>query len=101
MWGDICIIWKVRLDSYFIVKKNFNKFFTMTKYVTIILYNKNIKNAMLTKGLSLLIGPIGMAVTGIWTITDIVSGPAMRVTVPACVIIAYLRKTIMLEKENK
>lgn len=56
---------------------------------------------MLTKGLSLLIGPIGMAVTGIWTITDIVSGPAMRVTVPACVIIAYLRKTIMLEKENK
>ena len=58
-------------------------------------------NAMLTKGLSLLIGPIGMAVTGIWTITDIVSGPAMRVTVPACVIIAYLRKTIMLEKENK
>ena len=58
-------------------------------------------NAMLTKGLSLLIGPIGMAVTGIWTITDIVSGPAMRVTVPACIIIAYLRKTIMLEKENK
>ena len=58
-------------------------------------------NAMLTKGLWLLIGPIGMAVTGIWTITDIVSGPAMRVTVPACVIIAYLRETIMLEKENK
>ena len=43
-----------------------------------------------------------MAVTGIWTITDIVSGPVMRVTVPACVIIAYLRKkTIMLEKESK
>ena len=42
-----------------------------------------------------------MAVTGIWTITDIVSGPAMRVTVPACVIIAYLRENIMLEKENK
>ena len=59
---------------------------------------------MLTKGLSLLIGPVGIvATTGLWIaagITDI-TGPAMRVTIPACVIVAYLRKTIMLEKENK
>ena len=59
---------------------------------------------MLTKGLSLLIGSVGIGVTtGFWFaigITDI-TGPAMRVTIPACVIVACLRKTIMLEKENK
>lgn len=56
-------------------------------------------NAALTKGLSLFIGPIGWAVTGIWTAFDI-AGPAMRVTLPACVIIACLRKTILFEKNN-
>lgn len=33
-------------------------------------------------------------------IVNNITGPAMRVTIPACVIVAYLRKTIMLEKEN-
>ena len=56
-------------------------------------------NAALTKGLSVFIGPIGWALTGIWTAVDI-AGPAMRVTLPACVTVACLRKTIMLEKEN-
>ena len=57
-------------------------------------------NAALTRGLSFLIGPIGWAVTGVWTVFDI-TGPAMRVTLPACVIIACLRKTILFEKNKK
>ena len=58
-------------------------------------------NAALTKGLSLFIGPIGWAVTGVWTAFDI-TGAAMRVTLPACVIVAFLRKTTLLEtKKNE
>lgn len=56
-------------------------------------------NAALTKGLSLFIGPIGWAVTGIWTAFDI-AGPAMRVTLPASVIVACLRKTIIYQKSG-
>ena len=56
-------------------------------------------NAALTKGLSLFIGPIGWAVTGIWTAFDI-AGPAMRVTLPACIIIASLRKTVIYQKSG-
>ena len=78
----------------------------VANYITKFLLGRRLSfttNAMLTKGLSLLIGPVGVAVTtGIWLATGItdITGPAMRVTIPACVIIAYLRKTIMLEKEN-
>ena len=58
-------------------------------------------NTALTKGLSLFIGPIGWVVTGVWTAFDI-TGPAMRVTLPACVIVAFLRKTNLLEtKKNE
>ena len=58
-------------------------------------------NAALTKGLSLFIGPIEWAVTGVWTAFDI-TGPAMRVTLLACVIVAFLRKTTLLEtKKNE
>ena len=58
-------------------------------------------NTALTKGLSLFIGPIGWVVTGVWTAFDI-TGPAMRVTLPACVIVAFLRKTTLLEtKKNE
>ena len=56
-------------------------------------------NAALTRGLSFLIGPIGWAVTGIWTAFDI-AGPAMRVTLPASVIVACLRKTIIYQKSG-
>lgn len=48
-------------------------------------------NAALTKWLSILTGPIGWAVSGIWTAIDI-AGPAYRVTVPAVIYIAMLRK---------
>ena len=56
-------------------------------------------NTALTKGLSLFIGPIGWAVTGVWTAFDII-GPAMRVTLTACVIVAFLRKTTLLETKK-
>ncbi|WP_373078117.1 DUF3944 domain-containing protein [Fusobacterium nucleatum] len=79
----------------------------VANYITKFLFGRGLSfttNAMLTKGLSLLIGSVGIGVTtGFWFaigITDI-TGPAMRVTIPACVIVACLRKTIMLEKENK
>ena len=54
-------------------------------------------NATLTKSMSLLMGPIGMAIQGIWEIHKI-SGPAYRVTLPAVAEIALLRQ---LEKRRK
>ncbi|RVZ69572.1 DUF3944 domain-containing protein [Helicobacter pylori] len=47
-------------------------------------------NAALTRGLSILTGPIGWIITGVWTAIDI-AGPAYRVTIPACIVVATLR----------
>jgi len=47
-------------------------------------------NATLTRALSVATGPIGIALTGIWTAISI-AGPAYRVTIPATVYIASLR----------
>ena len=47
-------------------------------------------NAGLTKGISLIAGPVGLALNAIWAITDLAS-PAYRVIIPACCHIAYLR----------
>lgn len=47
-------------------------------------------NAAVTKYLSIFAGPIGWAVTVIWTAIDI-AGPAYRVTIPAVIQIAYMR----------
>ena len=48
-------------------------------------------NAMLMRVASILTGPIGWALTGAWTAIDI-AGAAYRVTVPAVIEIAFLRK---------
>ena len=48
-------------------------------------------NMALTKTLSIVTGPIGWAIGGLWTAVDIAS-PAYRVTVPATIYIAALRK---------
>ena len=40
-------------------------------------------NAGLTKGISLIAGPVGLALNAIWAITDLAS-PAYRVIIPAC-----------------
>ncbi|HHQ6057368.1 DUF3944 domain-containing protein [Morganella morganii] len=41
--------------------------------------------------LGILAGPVGIALSSAWLIADI-AGPAYRVTVPACIIVAYLRQ---------
>ncbi len=48
-------------------------------------------NAALTRTMAILTGPIGWAVTALWTAIDI-AGPAYRVTIPAVIEISYLRK---------
>lgn len=47
-------------------------------------------NVGLTRALSALAGPIGWAITGLWTGVDL-AGPAYRITIPAVIEVAYLR----------
>lgn len=47
-------------------------------------------NIALTRTAAILTGPIGWAITAIWTAVDI-AGPAYRVTIPAVIQVAYLR----------
>ena len=49
-------------------------------------------NTFASRLLSIFAGPIGLCVTGAWTILDI-AGPAYRVVMPATVMIACLRQT--------
>jgi len=56
-------------------------------------------NQTLTKSLSILSGPVGWAITSLWTVYDI-SGPAYRVTVPVVLEIAYLRKEHQIKKRS-
>ena len=48
-------------------------------------------NSGITKGLSVLVGPIGMILTALWTVYDI-AGPAYRVIIPCTILIAAYRK---------
>lgn len=50
-------------------------------------------NASLTRWMSIFAGPIGWAVTVLWTAIDI-AGPAYRVTIPTVIQIAYMRTKI-------
>jgi uncharacterized protein YaaW (UPF0174 family) len=57
-------------------------------------------NAALTRTMSILAGPIGWVITGIWTAIDI-AGPAYRVTIPAVIQVAALRqKHLYAEQAN-
>lgn len=47
-------------------------------------------NAALTRSISIFAGPIGWALMGAWMFVDL-AGPAYRVTVPAAIMVAYLR----------
>ncbi|HHR5849440.1 TPA: DUF3944 domain-containing protein [Providencia alcalifaciens] len=47
-------------------------------------------NATLMRAMSILTGPIGWAITGIWAAVDI-GGAAYRVTIPAVIQVAFLR----------
>lgn len=52
-----------------------------------------VANAALTRMASIFTGPVGWAITALWTIADI-AGPAYRVTVPAVIQIAYIRQKV-------
>lgn len=54
-------------------------------------------NAAITRGLGVALGPIGWAITAVWTFADL-SSPAYRVTVPAVIQIAYMRNKIIAKK---
>ncbi|MCQ2619444.1 flagellar biosynthesis protein FlgG [Helicobacter pylori] len=54
----------------------------------------------LKKTLGILAGPIGWVITGALVSVNL-AGPAYRVTVPACVLVATLRKKLKAEREAK
>jgi uncharacterized protein YaaW (UPF0174 family) len=56
--------------------------------------------AALTRWIAIFAGPIGWAVTGIWTILD-VARPAYRVTIPCVLHIAMLRQKYLLEDQGE
>ena len=56
-------------------------------------------NAAATRTIGLVLGPIGMVVTGLWTLADMAS-PAYRVTVPCVVQIAYMRQKAIVESSS-
>ena len=63
------------------------------------LFNKGLAfgtNVALTRGLGVVLGPIGWIASGAW-LTVSLAGPAMRATVPAVIHIAHLREVV----ENK
>jgi uncharacterized protein YaaW (UPF0174 family) len=51
-------------------------------------------SGVLGRGLAVLAGPLGWAITGIWTAFDLAS-PAYRVTVPCVIQIGYMRQKLM------
>ena len=55
-------------------------------------------NAMLTRTMAVLTGPIGWVITGLWTAIDI-AGPAYRVTIPAVIQVAALRQKNLYDKQ--
>lgn len=57
-------------------------------------------NAAITRSIGMFAGPIGWAITGLWTAYDI-AGPAYRVTIPICIYIACLRRIHQYENQNK
>lgn len=56
-------------------------------------------NAALMRTASVLAGPVGWALTGAWTIVDL-AGPAYRITMPAVIQVALLRKRYEAELDG-
>ena len=56
-------------------------------------------NAALMRTASMFAGPVGWALTGAWTVADI-AGPAYRVTIPAVIQVALLRKKHQAERDG-
>jgi uncharacterized protein YaaW (UPF0174 family) len=57
-------------------------------------------NAAAARTVGVVLGPIGLVVTGVWTLADMAS-PAYRVTVPCVVQIAYMRQKAIVESNSK
>lgn len=57
-------------------------------------------NAALTRTMAILTGPIGWAITGVWTAID-VAGAAYRVTIPAVIQVSALRQKHLYEQNAK
>ena len=51
----------------------------------------------LMRGISVLAGPVGWAITGIWTAFDLAS-PAYRITVPCVIQLAYMRQQSLINE---
>lgn len=56
-------------------------------------------NATLTRTMSVFAGPLGWALTALWTAWDF-AGPAYRVTIPAVIQVAYLRQKKYMDIEK-
>ncbi|WP_312800100.1 ubiquinol-cytochrome C chaperone family protein [Pseudomonas sp.] len=57
-------------------------------------------NGQLMRTVSVAIGPIGWAITALWTAADLAS-PAYRVTVPCIVQLAYIRQKAIMARSTK
>ena len=55
---------------------------------------------LLTQAIKVISGPIAMVLTSAWLVNDI-AGPAYRVTIPSCIIVAYLRQKYLYEQNQK
>lgn len=53
----------------------------------------------MTRTASILAGPIGWVITGLWTAFDIAS-PAYRVTIPAVIQVAVLRQKVLIDNKR-
>lgn len=58
-----------------------------------------VANASLMRALGMLTGPIGWAITGVWTVVDI-AGAAYRVTIPAVIQVALLRQHFLCQQQG-
>lgn len=57
-------------------------------------------NAALTRTMGVFVGPIGWALSAIWLLVDI-AAPAYRITVPAVIMVAYLRLEMTKRAKKK
>lgn len=67
---------------------------------TIIRYLIATGGVMAPRTLGVLTGPVGLAITGLWTAIDL-SGPAFRVTVPCVIHVAHLRQKYLYDNMKR
>lgn len=82
--------------------KSYTALVVFTNYIWKLIFNRGISlagNAALTRGASIVTGPVGWTILGIWTLVDIAS-PAFRVTIPCTIIISLLRAKVKTENQN-